>query len=64
MYVGSSIRKELNAAKKSFEEARDAFESLQETLEVLADKKLLKGIRSSEKDFSDGRFHSIVNLKV
>ena len=62
MYVDVSIRKELSETRKRFEEAIAAFGSLQETLEVLADKKLVAGLRTSERDYRSGRFHSISEL--
>lgn len=64
MYVDASMKKQLNVVRKSFEEAKEAFESLQETLEILADKKLLRGIRSSERDYKAGRFHKLSELKA
>lgn len=64
MYVDSSIRKELRSAQDRFQEAREAFEELKETLEVLADKKLLAGIKASERDFASGKFKSIASLKA
>lgn len=64
MYADASIRKELRETRKRFEDAKAAFESLQETIEVLADKKLVAGIRASERDYHAGRFHDISELKA
>ena len=46
----------MRVAQARFEEARAAFEELRESIEVLGDKKLLAGIKASEKDYLAGRF--------
>ena len=64
MYANSSLTKELKLAQKRFEEAAEAFEALKETIEILSDKKLLSGIKLSERDFKAGRFHNIRELEA
>ena len=64
MYADEIVVKELRLAQKRFEEAQEAFETLKETIEVLSDKKLLKGIRTSQMDFKAGRFRNIRELET
>jgi PHD/YefM family antitoxin component YafN of YafNO toxin-antitoxin module len=35
-----------------------------ETIEILRDKKLMKGIRSSRNDFEAGRIHELKNIDL
>ena len=50
---------ELSLSKKVFEDMivlKNEMESIIETLEIMSDKELMKGIRRGEKDFEEGRF--------
>lgn len=41
---------------------KDELEALIETIEILNDEKLMKGIRSSREDVEAGRIHELTNI--
>lgn len=56
MYNYKSLQKEVLENRKELHELREKMESLLETMEVLADRRAMKAIAESEKDFKAGRF--------
>ncbi|MCX9082370.1 MAG: hypothetical protein OIN83_09255 [Candidatus Methanoperedens sp.] len=42
---------------------KDDLEALIETIEILNDEKLMKGIKSSRKDLEAGRLHELKNIE-
>ena len=46
-----------------FKKLKDELEALIETIEILNDEKLMKGIKSSRKDVEAGRIHELKNIE-
>ena len=50
-------------AFNNLKKLKDELEALIETIEILNDEKLMKGIKSSRKDVEAGRIHELKNIE-